>query len=154
MNVQAPALHTATPLAGGLQTAQAAPQLVALSALHTPPHARKPALHATPQVDVWHVATPFGVEGHPFVQAPQWSGSLARSTQAPLHAVRPAAHDDAQALFEQTRPAAHGSPQPPQLVGLLSMLVSQPSLALSLQSARVPSHVPTAQALSRQVATP
>jgi hypothetical protein len=74
--------------------------------------------------------------------------------QAPLQAVWAPAQESAQALLEQTCVPEQEIPQPPQAVGTLAVFVSQPSVALPLQSARVAVHAPTAHAPSRQLAAP
>ena len=53
---------------------------------------------------------------------------------------------------EQTSPPLHAFPQPPQFRGLVSVLVSQPSVALALQLARVAWQLPTAHTPSLQTA--
>ena len=52
-------------------------------------------------------------------QAPQWFRSLRTSTHAPLQFVSPAAHVRVHMLREQTCPAPHAVPHPPQLRGSL-----------------------------------
>jgi hypothetical protein len=58
-----------------------------------PLQGRRGATHRKPQADEVHVATaPAGAE-HAWSQAPQFSALVVRFTHAPLHGVRPAAHD-------------------------------------------------------------
>jgi hypothetical protein len=51
---------------------------------------------------------------HAFVQLPQCSGSLDRSTHEPLQAESPPVHDDPQLPALHTCDLLHGVPQPPQ----------------------------------------
>jgi len=69
-------------------------------------------------------------------QAPQFEGSEARDTQAPLHSVVPAGQARAQAPPVHTLPASHTAPHAPQLSGSVKVLTSHPSDAVLLQSAK------------------
>jgi hypothetical protein len=57
------------------------------------------------------------------VQAPQWAGSVLRSTQAPLHSVSPAAQVCWQVPPLQVWPAAQAVPHVPQFLGSVEVLV-------------------------------
>jgi hypothetical protein len=56
-------------------------------------------------------------------QAPQWAGSVFRSTQAPLHSVSPAAQVCWHVPPLQVWPAAQAVPQVPQFFGSVEVLV-------------------------------
>ena len=43
---------------------------------HCPPQAVKPALHAMPQLPLWHTATPFGGAGQALPHAPQLAAEV------------------------------------------------------------------------------
>ncbi len=96
-----------------------------------------------PLTQVWPV-------GHAASQAPQWAPSVLGSTQAVPHMTR---GDEQGALVHvvplQTLPAAHTTPQPPQLVGLVKPTTSQPLSGLRSQSpepaAQVKAHAPAVQ---------
>ncbi len=90
--------------------------------------------------------------GQVVVQRPQCVGSVARFTQAPLHAVRGEAHVAVHTPEEHTWPAPHGVPQPPQLALSVRMFTSQPFDGLASQSRCPVVHEPTAQAPPTQVA--
>ena len=91
--------------------------------------------------------------GQVVVQRPQCVGSVARFTQAPLHAVRGEAHVAVHTPEEHTWPAPHGVPQPPQLALSVRMFTSHPLPGFPSQSAkpalqperqRPPTHATTA----------
>lgn len=72
------------------------------------------------------------VAPHALSHAPQWSSSLAGSTQDAPHCVRPAAHVAEHCPRLQTSPAAHFVPHSPQLDGSVSGLVqASPHFTLS-----------------------
>jgi hypothetical protein len=72
------------------------------------------ATHVNPQVEAAQVATAPTGAGQTLPQAPQSSGVVARSTQAPLHGVKPAEQDVAQPLTVHTCAALHVVLQSPQ----------------------------------------
>jgi hypothetical protein len=49
--------------------------------VHTPPWSKKPVLQRTPHVPAVHVATPFAVVVHAFVQEPHALGESSRCSQ-------------------------------------------------------------------------
>jgi hypothetical protein len=99
-------------------TWQECPQMPQLAAsysncTHWSPHRTEP--------DGQTQAPPLQIDPPPQVapQLPQLSGSLRRSTQAPLHAERPVVHEAAQRPELHTWAAEHCLPQAPQLAVLL-----------------------------------
>jgi len=72
---------------------------------------------------------------HARPQAPQFSGSVARSTQALPHAIRPPEHEAMQNPATQVCPLAHASPHALQLAALVLRFTSQPLAAAPSQSA-------------------
>jgi hypothetical protein len=81
-----------------------------------------------PQVSVVHVAWQVPAEQlwpsrQEVAQAPQWAGSVLRSTQAPLHSVSPAVQACWHVPPLQVWPAAQAVPQAPQFLGSVEVLV-------------------------------
>ena len=77
-------------------------------------HDVKPVAHDEAQSPALHTDV---VPVHVFPQVPQFLGSLATSTHAPLHDVRSAAHPHAE--LAQTWSSAHAFAHAPQSLGLL-----------------------------------
>jgi hypothetical protein len=114
----------------------------------------KPVLHETiSHALVTQPVVPFGTVGQTFPHMPQLFGSLAVFAHCdPLQQVWPAGHvppppqPPAHVPPEQTSPAEHAWPQPPQFFGSVAVSTSQPSLATWSQSANVAAQAPMAHA--------
>jgi len=103
-------------------------------------------VHAPPE----HPALAFG-SAQTFLQPPQLLGSVAVSTSHPFAAAMSQSWKPVLQLAIVQTPAAqpltafgsmHALPQPPQLPGLVSVLVSQPLAALPSQLAKLGMHAP------------
>ena len=73
---------------------------------------------------------------HPALQAPQFSSSAVRSTQAPPHRVRPTRQ--AHAPASQYSASEQGMPQDPQLLGLVCVLTQAPPQVSPPEQPHVP----------------
>jgi hypothetical protein len=150
---QAPPAQAAAAL-GSAQTRPQAPQLAAVvsSAASQPlaaapsqspkPAAQRTTVQAPPRQPL--AAAPARAQTVP--QAPQLVGStavLVQNAVAPApQVVLPAPQVAPQAPAEQTWPAAHAAPHDPQLALSVRVLVSQPSAATPLQSAKPAAQAP------------
>jgi hypothetical protein len=74
------------------------------------------------QVPLTHVVP----DGQTVVHEPQWFGSLANVTQAPLHVVWPGGHVEVQTPLAHTSPEGQAVPHVPQLAGSLDRFTQAP----------------------------
>ena len=139
--LHAPATHEAAPPSGTGHAVQASPQAVASSsATHLSAHAWNLGLHVVLHTPAAQATIAFATSAHLRLQPPQWFALVIGSTHAGPHltgasAGQPLVHWNVGPTGAQSgASAAHAALHAPQLVGLERSL-SQPSVALALQSA-------------------
>ena len=117
----------------------------AMSAAQAPRQRLKPLLHRSPQVPAEQVAAPFATPGQALPQRPQLAGAPSGASQplaaTPSQSPKPAAQATPQTPEVQVGAAlaapGQALPQRPQFAGEDRVLVSHPSAAAPLQSAKV-----------------
>lgn len=121
----------------------------------------KPLLHAMLQAPPPQLAVPF-VALHALPHVPQWETLPRTLVSQPLPALPSQLPNPALQAIVQTEPtqlgvpfvALHAAPHPPQCCTLLLVLISQPSAAPPLQSAKGATHDPHPHVPPTQFGTP
>jgi hypothetical protein len=108
-----------------------------------PSQSSKPGAHANAHMPDAHVGAALARAGHATPQRPQFEAFASRSTSQPsaampLQSAKPSVqakpHAPAAQVARAFAGAVQATPQPPQWATLVTVLVSQPSAAMPLQS--------------------